>query len=144
MENLLQSPATRGKKSLLRSSSSGIFGTAPKVLKAREVRDPSAAPVACSLNPAQQQPQTATQAPSNAAIVETVVASPDKGTPSRKRNIEASKVDSTRAVLSSAADQPADVKKLTAEVVEQKRIIAELTAQKETLEHVRAIRPLAL
>lgn len=72
-----------------------------------------------------------------AGLPDSLPASPDsKGTPSRKRNIEASKVDATRAVLTSSTDQSTDVKKLSAEIADQKRTIAELTAQKEKLEHV--------
>lgn len=139
MENYLQSPAARGKKNSLigRSSSSGLFGTAPKVLKARDVRTRchDLSLLSCQ---AQQPTQTTTSSQTSTSIAEPMPGSPDsKGTPSRKRNIEASKTDAIRAVLAAPTEQTPDIKKLSSEIAEQKKIIAELTAQKETLEHVR-------
>ena len=87
---------------------------------------------------AQQPTQTTTSAQTSTSIPEALPGSPDsKGTPSRKRNIEASKTDSIRAVLAAPTEQTPDIKKLSSEIAEQKKVIAELTAQKETLEHVR-------
>lgn len=56
--------------------------------------------------------------------------SPEKGTPTRKRPVE------DRKAIDAAPRNDADVKKLTAEIAEQKKTIIELTAQKEKLEHV--------
>ena len=81
-----------------------------------------------------QQTQVPQQSSISAALADAITPS-SPGTPNRKRNMEDRKTDSNRGVLPAPVES-GEVKKLTAEIDEQKRVIAELTAQKDTLEHV--------
>ena len=63
------------------------------------------------------------------------MSSPDKGTPSRKRSNDDRKSDANRVVTAVSAD-PVDIKKLISEMDTLKKTIADVTAQKESLERV--------